>query len=573
MLHGFHSGRNTPRRSRNELHTHTPAPVPPQTSKASVPLLPSCCWQTKAQRFPRLPVSQPHAHTLPPASLGSFTCIIQLFPNAVFAETGITRPIHPLLLLPPLQQLPTKAGDAAAGTDCCSGLPVRIPRAQGAAEHIWNTTALTQPRAPTARPRPQPWSQPSFPPGTGRQGRAGGARPGPPRCSGAGLGGRARRHVDTAIVCWPSTKAWPGGVVGWFPSSTAAGLQGQQQWDFPVPASGCTGSGGLRRGMGGAPAAAPGALKGRRVSAFPSKCRHLSNVISEMILLNQESVTQGCGAQPPPGSSQAQPSATAGGDRRCPCPGPGPCLCPGLSPRPGPARTRSSPGAGAREPGAVAAPPGSFWGCSRRPGPGQGPRRPGRCSATSGAESPACVRVRVRVRACVALCACTRVRGEKEGWAMKGGEGSKGGKEKRERKTRKAAKWLVVTSPLICIGAGIKPPRQRAPFILACGAAAAASGGTEHHRAETPVGPAHPPGTPRAPRHGHREPGSPAGAAPRAGQGRARGLLSGGGGREARRKGGRGPLSAWGYCLTARCCRAVACEAQGGFVAIVGLYF
>lgn len=31
------------------------------------------CCQTKAQRFPGLPVSQPHAHRLPPASLGSFT--------------------------------------------------------------------------------------------------------------------------------------------------------------------------------------------------------------------------------------------------------------------------------------------------------------------------------------------------------------------------------------------------------------------------------------------------------------------------------------------------------------------
>ncbi|XP_053826252.1 atherin-like [Vidua macroura] len=41
-----------------------------------------------------------------------------------------------------------------------------------------------------------------------------------------------------------------------------------------------------------------------------------------MILLNQESVTQGRGAQPPPGSSQAQPSAAAGGGRRLPLPWP-----------------------------------------------------------------------------------------------------------------------------------------------------------------------------------------------------------------------------------------------------------
>lgn len=76
---------------------------------------------------------------------------------------------------------------------------------------------------------------------------------------------------------------------------------------------------------------------------------------------------------------------------------------------------------------------------------------------------------------------------------MKGGEGSQGGKKKREGETRKAANDITV---FICIGAGIKPPRQRAPFTLACGAAAAASGGTEHHRAATPVGPAAPPGHP-----------------------------------------------------------------------------
>lgn len=110
--------------------------------------------------------------------------------------------------------------------------------------------------------------------------------------------------------------------MGWFPASPAAVLQRQQQWDFAVPASGCKGSGGMGRGVGRRAGRSSRSSAGTRLSAFPSKCRHLSNVISETILLNPESVTQGCGAQPPPGSSRAQPAATAGGGRRLPLPWP-----------------------------------------------------------------------------------------------------------------------------------------------------------------------------------------------------------------------------------------------------------
>lgn len=144
----------------------------------------------------------------------------------------------------------TKPDDAAAGSDGCSGFESPEPReplgtsGTSGAPQRGQAASLTQPRAPTA---PVPALLPS---GQGQTSAGGRCQAGPPRCSGAGLGGRARRLLARAIVCWPGTKARPGDGVGWFPSSTAAGLQRRQRWDFAVPASGCKGSGGLGRGWG-----------------------------------------------------------------------------------------------------------------------------------------------------------------------------------------------------------------------------------------------------------------------------------------------------------------------------------
>ncbi|RLW07912.1 hypothetical protein DV515_00003677 [Chloebia gouldiae] len=161
----------------------------------------------------------------------------------------------------------------------------------------------------------------------------------------------------------------------------------------------CIGMQRQRRGGGGRAGDSSRSSDGTRVSAFPSQCRRLSNVISEMILLNQESVTQGRGAQPPPGSSQAQPSAAAGGGRRLPLPWPRSLPLSFSQPpaRPGPDTQQPRDGGpGVRGSGS---PPLSRSGAvSRRPGPGQGPRRLGRCSATSRAESCACV------SECVCVC-------------------------------------------------------------------------------------------------------------------------------------------------------------------------
>lgn len=216
-----------------------------------------------------------------------------------------------------------------------------------------------------------------------------------------------------------------------------------------------------------------------------------------MILLNQESVTQGRGAQPPPGSSQAQPSAAAGGGRRLLLPWPRSLHLSWSQPPDTQQPRDGGPGVRGSEgppcPVLGLCPVGRGWGRDRGDW-GDARLRAGLKAALVSLSVSACMCVCV----CVALCACTRVRGEEEGWAKKGGGGSQGGKKKREREKR-GKRQNLVTSPLICIGAGIKPPRQRAPFILACGAAAAASGGTEHHRAATPVGPAAPPATPPGP--------------------------------------------------------------------------
>lgn len=88
---------------------------------------------------------------------------------------------------------------------------------------------------------------------------------------------------------------------------------------------------------------------------------------------------------------------------------------------------------------------------------------------------------------CVCVHACAQRGGRLRGGGRGRKQGGVGGGRKRKR--RKAAKWLAGDITVICIGAGIKPPRQRAFFILACGAAAAASGRSEHHRTATPVGP------------------------------------------------------------------------------------
>ncbi|XP_037999810.1 synapsin-1-like [Motacilla alba alba] len=234
-------------------------------------------------------------------------------------KTGITRPVHSLLLPPPLQQLPTATDDAAAGSDCCSGLPVSIPRAEGTAGHIWNTAAgagsspdpAEGPHSPVLGPSPV-----SLRPQADWAGRA--------------VPGRGRPAARE--------QGWEAGPGGIWPEPLSAG-------PAPKPGLGALWGGSLLPLQQGCSDISNGILlslhrdakaaggwgragdssrssEGTRVSAFPSKCRHLSNVISEMILLNQESVTQGRGAQPPPGSSQAQPSAAAGGGRRLPLPWP-----------------------------------------------------------------------------------------------------------------------------------------------------------------------------------------------------------------------------------------------------------
>lgn len=208
------------------------------------------CCQTKAQRFPRLPISQPHAHA---HSTPSGVSRLLHVNNSVISQCRICRNgnhgSHTLLA-------PAPSPTAAAAHQADDAAAVGAIAARGC---LFESSEPREPLSTSGTPQPgrqQPW--PSRGPPQPRP------RPSPgPSCLapgtvsqagravlGAGRGGRARRRLARAIVCWPGTRARPGGVLGWFPSPAAAGLRRQQQWDFAVPASGCKGSGGLGRGEG-----------------------------------------------------------------------------------------------------------------------------------------------------------------------------------------------------------------------------------------------------------------------------------------------------------------------------------
>lgn len=196
----------------------------------------------------------------------------------------------------------------------------------------------------------------------------------------------------------------------------------------------------IGQGAGGRAGGGSRSSEGTRVSAFPSKCRHLSNVISEMILLNQESVKQGCGAQPPPGSSQAQPSATAGGGRRLLLPWPRSLPLPRSQPPARPGLDTQQPrggGPGARD---SERPPRPVLGLPPV-GRGRGKDRGYRGDARLRAELKA-VRVSLCVCSIVCVYACARGGGglDDEGRGRK-----QGGKEEEREKNAESGK--MVTSP------------------------------------------------------------------------------------------------------------------------------
>lgn len=245
-----------------------PAPVPPQTSKASVPLL--SCRAAARQRRRDFPVSPSvsHTHTYSPRRLSALSReYFSYFPMPYLQKQESRVPYAPCFCplpfssCPPRQMMLRLAAIPARGCLFESPEPRERLGTSGTPQR-GRAAALTQPRAqaaPSSAPAPVPAL---FPSGHRQTGPGGRCQAGAAPLFGSGRQGR--RHLARAIVCWPGAKAWPGGVVGWFPSSTAAGLQRHQQWDFAVPALGCTGSG----GSGGAPATAPGALKGRGFRLF-----------------------------------------------------------------------------------------------------------------------------------------------------------------------------------------------------------------------------------------------------------------------------------------------------------------
>ncbi|XP_039570261.1 translation initiation factor IF-2-like isoform X2 [Passer montanus] len=215
-------------------------------------------------------------------------------------------------------------------------------------EHIWNTAAAAgsspdPAKAPTAMA--QPWSQP-FPSGPG------GARRGRPAArERAGRQGPAASGQSHCLLARHQSLAWGRcGVVPFFHCSRGAAASAM---GFRCPCIGMQ----RQQGVGGHAAASSRSSEGTRVSAFPSKRRHLSNVISEVKLLSRESVAQDAEHSHRPAAAEHSP------------PPPREAAAPALAPLPASVPV-SAPGPA--RPGHAAAPgwgPGSQGQWSRPPRP------------------------------------------------------------------------------------------------------------------------------------------------------------------------------------------------------------